>query len=76
MEIVGLGLILVSWLYQLYYILKGSPAVKPFFLLVYAIGVLFLVYESWRNGAMAIALFNLSLVIPVAIIFWKTYKMK
>lgn len=76
MTIIGLGFVLIAWLYQLYYIFKNSKAVKPFFLVVYMVGVIFLIYEQLAARAYDGALLNFLIMMPVAIIFWKIWKMR
>ncbi|MBU0671494.1 MAG: hypothetical protein KJ732_00530 [Candidatus Margulisbacteria bacterium] len=74
MAIIGLGLILVAWLYQLYYVFKPRVEIKPFFVLVYALGLAALIFDGFRSGAYAPAWLNLTILIPVAIIFLKALK--
>ena len=76
MSIIGLGFILIAWLYQLYYMFKNSNAIKPFFLVVYVVGLIFLIYEQLAVRAYDGALLNALIIIPVAIIFWKIWKIR
>ena len=76
MTIIGLGFVLIAWLYQLYYILKNSKEIKPFFLVVYVVGLVFLVYEQLAGRAYDGALLNTLILVPVAIIFFRIWRMK
>ncbi len=57
---VGLLLIIVGWIIQLGKVLiKNDTNVNPYFLVLYAVGVLFLVIGNFLAGDVASALLNL-----------------
>ena len=74
MQIIGLGLIMVAWLYQAYYASKGNLKIKAFFLMAYGLGVLLLVIDSFRSKAFAVAWLNLALLPIVVLIFWQVWQ--
>lgn len=74
MQILGLGLVLIAWLYQAYYASKGNLKVKAFFLMAYALGILLLVIDMFRLGAGAAAWFNLALLPLIILILWQVWK--
>ncbi len=74
MVIIGLGLILVAWLYQAYYASKGCLKIKAFFLMAYGLGVLLLVIDAFRLAEHVPAWFNLALLPLVLFIFWQVWQ--
>ena len=74
MQIIGLGLILLAWLYQAYYASKGNLKIKAFFLMAYSLGVLLLVIDGFRLAAYVDAWFNLALLPLVLLIFWQVWQ--
>jgi len=74
MQILGLGLILIAWLYQAYYASKGNLKIKAFFLMAYGLGVLLLVVDAFRLAAYVPAWFNLALLPPVLLVFWQVWQ--
>jgi hypothetical protein len=73
MQILGLGLLLLAWLYQAYYASKGALKLKAFFLMAYGLGVLLLVIDAFRLAAYVPAWFNLALLPLIALIFWQVW---
>jgi len=53
--VIGLVLIIIGWLVQVSASWKGSPKIKREFVLVYAVGVLVLVVDSYLAGSMLLA---------------------
>ncbi|MBS3090191.1 hypothetical protein J4433_00285 [Candidatus Pacearchaeota archaeon] len=47
---IGLSVIVLAWLVQLFYSWKGNKDIKPLFLLLYIIGVAVLVVNGLVNG--------------------------
>ncbi|MBS3141352.1 hypothetical protein J4405_04380 [Candidatus Woesearchaeota archaeon] len=59
LSLIGLGIIIVSWLIQFGYMLKGQKKIKANFVIVYILGVLVLVYDGFVNGLINLAIANI-----------------
>ena len=59
LSLVGLGIIVVSWLIQFGYMLKGQKKIKDYFVIAYILGVIVLVYDGFVNGLMNLAIANI-----------------
>lgn len=47
---VGLGFVVVAWLYQLYVSIKKKRTLEPLFIILYSVGVLFLAINNFNIG--------------------------
>jgi hypothetical protein len=71
----GLFVILTAWLWQLWAVLKGKQSIQLGFLLLYAIGVIMLVWNSLVVGYLGTAdWLNLADVLIVAVMMFKLKK--
>ncbi len=68
--VIGLLLIIVGWIIQLYKVLaKKDRNINPYFLIFYSIGVLFLVIGNYLAGDMTSTLLNLiSAILPLILL--------
>jgi hypothetical protein len=66
LTLIGLGLIVVAWIYQLVSVVTGNKNIRLGFVGGYALGVLILVADGFVAGLTAIASLNLaSLVVAL-----------
>ena len=65
---IGLFLITIAWLIQLYFVLKGDKKIQPLFIIVYMVGVFMLVYNAFVASGIAGAKFELASLIASAIV--------
>jgi len=61
----GLILILIGWLIQLYFVWKGDRSIQPLLLLCYGAGVAILIIDGLAAGMTVGALLNLAVVVIV-----------
>lgn len=67
--VVGLLLIIVGWIIQLGKTLEKEREISPYFLIFYALGVLFLVLGNLLIGDISTTLLNLiSAILPIAVL--------
>ncbi len=67
--VVGLLLIVVGWIIQLGKTLEKERKISPYFLLFYAVGVLFLVLGNLLIGDISTALLNfITAILPLIIL--------
>lgn len=65
---IGLGLIILAWLLQLYFMNKQKK-IYASFIVFYIIGVAFLVYDGFSSGLNSLAVTNLlSLAVSLAVL--------
>ena len=64
----GLILIVIAWLIQLYFVLRGNKKIQPLFIIVYIIGVSLLVYDGFVASGIAGAKFDLASLIASAVV--------
>jgi len=60
---IGLFLVTIAWLVQLYFVLKGDKKIQPLFIIVYMVGVFMLVYGAFVTSGIAGAKFELASLI-------------
>ena len=71
LSIIGLGLVVLAWAYQLLKVIGGSRTIQTAFVGLYAVGVLLLVADGIMAEFTELALLNLmSLAIAVIICFF------
>jgi hypothetical protein len=69
MAILGLCIISLGWLIQLFFISRGKSSISPIFVGVYIAGVVLLIVDSFNSGLTSLALANLaSLFLAVAVL--------
>jgi hypothetical protein len=67
-SIIGLTLVVLAWITQ-FFIMPKSKKISPFFILIYAIGVAFLVYDGFSSGLNNLAVMNLiSLIVSLIVL--------
>lgn len=67
-SIIGLILVILAWIIQ-FFIMSKSKKISPFFILIYAIGVVFLVYDGFSSGLNTLAIMNLlSLMVSLSVL--------
>jgi hypothetical protein len=75
LSIFGLFIILLAWVWQLWAVIKGKQKVQLGFLLLYAIGVVMLVWNNLIVGYLGVAdWLNLADVVIVAVLMFKLKK--
>jgi len=68
-SIIGLVLVGLGWLAQLFFMNKDQPVILPSFIILYSVGVVLLVYDGFSNGTIESAAINLlSLVMALAVL--------
>jgi hypothetical protein len=68
---VGLVLIIIGWLVQLYYLFRGRKEVQPLFVGVYLVGVALLVYAALATGDTMAAAFQGGSLVAAALVLGK-----
>lgn len=66
---IGLLIIFIAWAYQLLATSHGSKKMERLFPGIYAVGVAFLVYDSFTTGDMYIALLNILTLVAAGGLF-------
>ncbi|MEI7719369.1 MAG: hypothetical protein WCI72_05855 [archaeon] len=67
-SIIGLSLVIIAWLVQLLTMDK-TKRVNRYFVIIYALGVLILVYDGFNTGLINLAIANLiSLVVSILVL--------
>ncbi len=61
--LVGLSLIIIGWLVQLYKLFKGDKGIQPVFLVLYVVGVGLLVYSDAVVGITTNVIFQLGTLV-------------
>lgn len=61
--LVGLSLIIIGWLVQLYKLFKGDKGIQPVFLVLYVVGVGLLVYSDAVSGITTNVIFQLGTLV-------------
>lgn len=64
----GLTLIILSWITQLLFILKNNNEINPWFIFFYSLGVIALIIDGFKINNQDIALFNLITLIFSSIV--------
>jgi hypothetical protein len=49
--IIGLSIIAIAWLIQIFYLWKGKKEIKPMFVIVYMLGVLVLLVNEYQSNS-------------------------
>lgn len=76
-SIIGLILIVIGWAFQLLYAFQEGKKINKIMLVFYALGLILLVYDSFKNNLTWIALLNLiALILVLAVLFKVSYKKK
>ncbi len=65
---IGLFLITIAWLIQLYFVLKGDKKIQPLFIIVYMVGVFMLAYDTFVASGIAGARFESASLIASTIV--------
>lgn len=68
---IGLLLVAIAWLVQLYFLLKGRKEIQRSFVIVYMAGVFLLVMNGAMSGGIMTAKFELCTLITSAIVMMK-----
>ncbi len=68
---IGLILIIAGWSVQIKEFSKGKKAFSQTFLALYALGVLFLAYDSYQMGLEVIAFLNFVCFLAAALVMFK-----
>lgn len=68
---VGLVVIIIAWLIQLAYVLKGKREINAGFLVVYMVGCAIIVVNEFTAGLGIIAWLNLGCFIAAALVLLK-----
>ena len=65
---IGLSVIVIAWIYQLFVSFKNSKVLSLNFLAIYSIGVLLLVIDSFNSNLVVLATINLvSLLVALSV---------
>jgi len=72
---IGLILIAVAWLIQLFFVIKGKKEIQPFFIIFYMLGVAFLVISAYLASSV-ISYYELGTLVAAAIVLVYSFKKK
>jgi len=68
LSIIGLSIVIIGWLVQLVK-MKKDKKINKYFVMIYALGVLVLVYDGFASGLTNLAIANLvSLVVSILVL--------
>ena len=68
LSIIGLSIVIIGWLVQLVK-MKKDKKINKYFVMIYALGVLVLVYDGFTAGLTNLAIANLvSLVVSILVL--------
>lgn len=68
LSLIGLTLVIIGWLVQLL-MMKKDKKINRYFIILYALGVLVLVYDGFNSGLTNLAIANLvSLAVSVLVL--------
>jgi ABC-type Co2+ transport system permease subunit len=70
MGYLGLIVIIVAWLVQIYAVWKGAKEIQAGFLIIYAIGTLLLVINSLMTGSGMTAFLNFLDSVAAVLVVW------
>ena len=65
---IGLGVIVLAWLYQLVSLASGNQNLRFAFAGLYALGVVALVVDGFMSGMQTIAYFNLASLVAALLV--------
>ena len=71
---IGLPLIALAWLVQLYFVFKGKKEIRPEFIVLYILGVLFLVAGDFTTGLTTLSYFELGTFLAALLVLIKIVK--
>lgn len=71
---IGLIIIAIAWLIQLYFSFKGKREIRKEFIIAYMIGVLCLVIEDFKVGLNAMSYFEIGTFIAALLVLIKNFK--
>lgn len=72
-SLIGLGMIIAGWLVQ-FFMMNKSKKVYPGFVMIYALGVLVLVYDGFVSGMNNLAIANLISLLVAILVLVKVMK--
>ena len=68
LSLIGLSLVVIGWLVQLVK-MKKDKKINKYFVILYALGVLVLVYDGFNSGLTNLAIANLiSLIVSILVL--------
>ena len=68
---IGLILIMLAWFIQLVFLFKNKREIHPLFVIAYMLGVLLLVYESWKTNGISASKYEIITLIAAPIVLVK-----
>lgn len=68
---IGLFIIAIAWLVQLVMVYRGDKSIQKLFVILYIIGVLFLVINAFNVGLVQVAWFELGTLIAAGLVLIK-----
>lgn len=66
--LIGLSVIILAWLYQLFASWKGRKSLNKAFVIIYGIGSALLVIDGYINDVLDVAIFNLVILVLAMIV--------
>ena len=69
--LIGLSLIILGWLVQLFKLFKGDKGIQPVFLVLYIVGVGLLIYSDAASGITTAAIFESGTLIGALLVLIK-----
>jgi len=73
LSIIGLSLVVIGWLVQLVK-MKKDKKINKYFVMIYALGVLVLVYDGFTSGLTNLAIANIASLIVSVLVLVKVMK--
>jgi hypothetical protein len=73
LSIIGLSIVIIGWLVQLVK-MKKDKKINKYFVMIYALGVLVLVYDGFASGLTNLAIANLISLVVSSLVLVKIMK--
>jgi len=73
---IGLSVIAIAWLIEIFYLWKGKKDIKPMFVIAYMLGVLVLVLNEYQSGSQTIYYEFCTLVLSGIVLIMLYFKKK
>lgn len=68
---IGLSIIIIGWIVQFFYVMRGRKEINASFLVLYAIGCAILAFDGFTNNLTTIGLLNMGCMITTLMVLLK-----
>jgi len=71
---IGLMVIIIAWIWQYISLTKKSGKISPLFIMLYGVGISFLVIDGFNNGLRELSYLNTIALVAALLVYTKTSK--